>query len=111
MYDLKIVNATIIDGSGAPAFAGELAVSDGRIAKISTSVGEAKQTIDAQGLVLSPGFVDVHTHYDAQVFWDKTVSPSCYHGVTTIFGGHCGFSYSTAERRGCTVSLNHAGES
>ena len=92
MHDLKIINAQIIDGSGAPAYAGELAVKNGRIAELGDVVGDAAETIDAKGLVLSPGFVDVHTHYDAQVFWDKTVSPSCYHGVTTIFGGHCGFS-------------------
>ena len=92
MYDLTIANAQIVDGTGAPAYAGSLSVQDGRIAAISPTPEPARRTIDANGLVLSPGFVDVHTHYDAQVFWDRTVSPSCYHGVTTVFGGHCGFS-------------------
>ena len=92
-FDLKITNARIVDGTGAAGYAGELAIRDGRIAELGEQVaGAARQTLDAQGLVLCPGFVDVHTHYDAQVFWDKTVSPSCYHGVTTVFGGHCGFS-------------------
>ena len=92
MNDAKIINANIVDGSGAPVYAGELAIRDGRIAEVGASVGEASQTIDAGNLVLAPGFVDVHTHYDAQVFWDNTLSPSCYHGVTTVFGGNCGFS-------------------
>ncbi|MDA0789916.1 MAG: amidohydrolase family protein [Proteobacteria bacterium] len=92
MNDVKIINAQIVDGSGAPAYSGELAIRDGIIAEVGPSVGAAAQTVDANGLVLAPGFVDVHTHYDAQVFWDKTLSPSCYHGVTTVFGGNCGFS-------------------
>lgn len=92
MYDLKIENAQIIDGSGSPSYEGGLGIVGGRIAAIGAVPEKARQTINAAGLVLSPGFVDVHTHYDAQVFWDKTVSPSCYHGVTTVFGGHCGFS-------------------
>ncbi len=92
MYDLKITNATIVDGSGSEPVAGDLGVTDGRIAAVGSAPDQARQTLDAEGLVLSPGFVDVHTHYDAQVFWDQAVSPSCYHGVTTIFGGHCGFS-------------------
>ncbi len=92
MNDVKIINANIIDGSGAPSFSGELAIRDGRIVEVGVTVGDAAQTIDAKGLVLAPGFVDVHTHYDAQVFWDNTLSPSCYHGVTTVFGGNCGFS-------------------
>ncbi len=92
MNDVKIINARIVDGSSAPAFAGELAIRDGRIKELGTSVGTAAVTLDANGLVLCPGFIDVHTHYDAQVFWDKTLSPSCYHGVTTVIGGNCGFS-------------------
>ena len=92
MHELKIVNASIVDGSGTPAYPGELAIRDGRIVDVGSSVGNTAQIIDANGLVLAPGFVDVHTHYDAQVFWDKTLSPSCYHGVTTVFGGNCGFS-------------------
>jgi N-acyl-D-aspartate/D-glutamate deacylase len=92
MNDVRIINANIIDGSGAPSFSGELAIRGGRIAEVGVTVGDATQTIDAKGLVLAPGFVDVHTHYDAQVFWDNTLSPSCYHGVTTVFGGNCGFS-------------------
>ncbi len=92
VYDLKIQNACIVDGTGGPSYGGEIGVTNGRIEALGEAPGDAVRTIDAEGLVLSPGFVDVHTHYDAQVFWDKTVSPSCYHGVTTIFGGHCGFS-------------------
>jgi N-acyl-D-aspartate/D-glutamate deacylase len=92
VYDLKIENAVIVDGTGSPQFEGNVAVTDGRIAAVGDTPDSATRTLDADGLTLSPGFVDVHTHYDAQVFWDKTVSPSCYHGVTTIFGGHCGFS-------------------
>ena len=106
MHELKIVNARIVNGTGAPAFVGELAVSDGRIAEIGASVGDAQVVVDADGLVLSPGFVDVHTHYDAQVFWDKTVSPSCYHGVTTIFGGHCGFSIAPLSEEAAPYLLN-----
>ncbi len=92
MFDLIIRNGRIIDGTGADERTGDIAIKDGRIAAIGTVDGQARETIDATGRVVSPGFVDVHTHYDAQVFWDGTLSPSCYHGVTTIFGGHCGFS-------------------
>lgn len=106
MYDLMITNAMIVDGTGAPAYAGELGVTAGRISAVGSAPGEAKQVIDAQGLVLSPGFIDVHTHYDAQVFWDKTVSPSCYHGVTTIFGGHCGFSIAPLSQDAAPYLLN-----
>jgi len=91
-FDIKIANGRIIDGTGASAFMGEIGIRDGRIAAIGANVGPARETIDAGGLAVSPGFVDVHTHYDAQVFWDPTLSPSSLHGVTTVMGGNCGFS-------------------
>ncbi len=92
MLDLIIRNGRVLDGTGAPAMRADLAVANGRIVTIGHVDAPARQTLDADGLVVAPGFVDVHTHYDAQVFWDPTLSPSCYHGVTTIFGGYCGFS-------------------
>jgi N-acyl-D-aspartate/D-glutamate deacylase len=92
MLDTKIINGTIVDGSGSARFSAAIGIRDGRIAAIGEVPEEAREIIDAQGLVVAPGFVDVHTHYDAQVFWDPTLSPSCYHGVTTVFGGFCGFS-------------------
>jgi N-acyl-D-aspartate/D-glutamate deacylase len=92
MLDLVIRNGRIIDGTGTPAVSGDIGIRDGRIVAIGRITETARRTLDAHGRVVSPGFVDAHTHYDAQVFWDGTLSPSCYHGVTTIFGGHCGFS-------------------
>lgn len=92
MFDLLIRNARVIDGTGSAARSADLGVIDGRIAEIGHLPEPARRTIDADGQVLAPGFVDIHTHYDAQVFWDPTIGPSCYHGVTTVLAGNCGFS-------------------
>ena len=92
-YDLVIKNGMIVDGSGSARYRDDVAVKDGRIAKIGRFNGElAEEVIDAEGHVITPGFVDGHTHMDAQVFWDKLGSCSCYHGVTTTVMGNCGFT-------------------
>jgi N-acyl-D-amino-acid deacylase len=92
--DLKIVNGRIVDGTGAPAYEAELGVRDGRIAAIGFDVGPATRTIDAAGHVVAPGFVDVHTHLDAQLFWDPRASVSSWHGVTTVIIGNCGVGFA-----------------
>ena len=92
MYDLRIRNALICDGSGAEPFVGEVAVSGERIAAVGPSTGPARDEIDADGRVLMPGIIDNHTHYDAQLTWDAWASPSLELGVTTLLMGNCGFT-------------------
>ena len=88
-YDLLIKNGRIIDGSGMPAFRGDVAVRGGKIVELGKLGGAATRVIDANGLVVAPGFVDNHCHYDAQVTWDPLCSFSCYHGATTVIIGNC----------------------
>jgi N-acyl-D-aspartate/D-glutamate deacylase len=97
MHDLLIRNASIIDGTGTPSFTGSIAVDGGRIVEVSRDRGagrRARRVLDGGGHCLTPGFVDIHTHYDGQVCWDKQVTPSSWHGVTTVVMGNCGVGFA-----------------
>src|SRR5260370_23754555 len=90
--DLVIRSGTVVDGSGKSRFTGDLGTADGRIAEIGKVTTAARRTIDADGLIVSPGFIDGHTHMDAQIAWDPLGSCSCWHGVTSVVMSNCGFA-------------------
>jgi N-acyl-D-aspartate/D-glutamate deacylase len=94
MFDLVIRNGTVIDGSGGPRKIADVAVQDGRVAAVGPKLGAAKREIDAGGLLVTPGFVDIHTHYDGQATWDPFITPSSWHGVTTTVFGNCGVGFA-----------------
>ena len=94
MYDLVIRKGTIIDGSGDPRFIADIAVSDGKIVKVGEVQESGQREIDAAGLLVTPGWVDVHTHYDGQATWDPVLAPSSWHGVTTVVMGNCGVGFA-----------------
>ena len=89
--DRVLRSAQVIDGTGAPARSVDVGITDGRIAAVGDVKANGAAEVDLDGLVLAPGFVDIHTHYDAQVLWDRDLTPSCWHGVTTVVMGNCGF--------------------
>ena len=107
MSSIVIRGGTVVDGTGAPGIAADVLVKQGRIAEIGKGLSGDRE-LDAEGAVVAPGFIDIHTHYDAQVFWDPALTPSCFHGVTTVVAGNCGFSIAptrAADRETIALTL------
>ena len=107
MFDTIIRGGTLVDGSGRPRFTGDLGITDGRIAEVGGKLGAGKREIDASGAIVTPGWVDVHTHYDGQVTWDPYLSPSTDHGVTSVVMGNCGVGFAPvrADKRDWLISV------
>ena len=109
MYDLVIRGGDVVDGTGVPAVRADVAVADGRIVRVAPSVDapDARETVDATGCIVTPGFVDPHTHYDGQATWDEVLEPSTPHGVTTVITGNCGVGFAPVRpgREGWLIEL------
>ncbi|MEL0002897.1 MAG: amidohydrolase family protein, partial [Rhodospirillales bacterium] len=93
-YDLIIRNGSVVDGTGSQPFAADVAIKDGIIVAVGNVDGNSDREIDAKGKLVTPGFVDIHTHYDAQAVWDSHLKPSSLHGVTTVVMGNCGVGFA-----------------
>ncbi len=106
-HDLVVRGGSVVDGRGTPARTADVAVTDGRIVEVGRVDGRGRRTVDADGLVVTPGFVDIHTHYDGQATWDPHLTPSCWHGVTTAILGNCGVGFAPVapDRRTWLVEL------
>src|SRR5690349_15157961 len=94
MHDVVIGGGTIVDGTGRPAFTGDVAIDGDRIAQVGGKAGPARREVRAEGRLVTPGWVDVHTHYDGQATWDPVLAPSSWHGATTIVFGNCGVGFA-----------------
>ena len=107
MHDLVIRNGLIVDGTGAPARTADLAIDDGVVAAVGAVAARGREEIDAAGMLITPGFVDIHTHFDGQITWDPLLTPSFWHGVTTVVMGNCGVGFAPAapNRRDWLIGL------
>ena len=107
MHDIVIRGGTIVDGTGAPAQVGDVAIDGDRIAAVGGKLGAGRREVDADGLLVTPGWVDVHTHYDGQATWDAELAPSSWHGVSTILFGNCGVGFAPCrpQDRDCLIDL------
>src|SRR3954471_5927394 len=107
VHDLVIKGGVVVDGTGASPAPADVAVDGDRIVAVGTDVGAGRRTIDAEGLTITPGWVDIHTHYDGQVTWDPDLAPSSINGVTSIVVGNCGVGFAPArpDRHGWLISL------
>ncbi|WP_327092299.1 amidohydrolase family protein [Nonomuraea sp. NBC_01738] len=112
MHDLVIRGATVVDGTGAPPYTADVAVTGGRVTEVARRngadrPGRARRTVEADGLLLTPGFIDLHTHYDGQATWDPLLGPSCWHGVTSVVMGNCGVGFAPVrpDRREWLIGL------
>ncbi|HWS44426.1 MAG TPA: amidohydrolase family protein, partial [Acidimicrobiia bacterium] len=98
MHDLVIRGGTVVDGTGAPPVAADVAIDGARVTEIGPVGGRGRREIDAAGAYVTPGFVDVHTHLDAQVSWDPDATSSCWHGVTSVVLGNCGVAFAPVHK-------------
>ncbi len=107
MHDIVIRGGSIVDGTGRPAFTGDVAIAGERIAAVGGKLGPGRREIDAGGMLVTPGWIDVHTHYDGQAMWDSLLAPSSWHGVTTVMFGNCGVGFAPVrpEHRGALMEL------
>ncbi len=107
MHDLVIRGGTLVDGTGRPAYTGDLAIDGDRIVQVGGKAGPGKREIDATGQLVTPGWVDVHTHYDGQATWDPVLAPSSWHGVTTVLMGNCGVGFAPVRKKdhACLIDL------
>ena len=104
-HDILIRGGTVVDGTGSPGFQADIAINRGRISEIGKVSGSAKKVIDADGLTVTPGFIDNHTHYDAQICWDPLLTPSAWHGVTTAIVGNCGLGIAPVKLSGRDIAV------
>ena len=105
MHDLLVIGGRVVDGTGAPARTADVAITDGVVTEVGRVRERAHRVVDADGALVTPGFVDVHTHFDGQVTWDPLLTPSCWHGVTTVVMGNCGVGF--ADRKSTRLNSSH----